>query len=169
MNNYKEEFSAIYDKYVEKIYRFIFIKVNSQEITEDLTSETFLRCWKYFNNKKIDNAQAFLYRIAKNLVIDHYKEKAKVKIVSTDSISIIDNETGLEEKAFNNSDLENIRLALSGLKEDYQDVIIWHYLDDMSISEIASLTEKTEGAVRVMIHRALKDLKGGLESKIEES
>ena len=162
MNNYKEDFSEIYDKYVEKIYRFIFIKVNSQEVTEDLTSETFLRCWESFN--KIDNIQPFLYRVARNLVIDHYREKGRVKIVPADSVPIIDDSPGLEEKVQDNFDLREIKSVLANLKEDYQDIIIWHYLDDMSIPEIALMSEKSEGAVRVMLHRALKDLKSGLEA-----
>ena len=52
--------------------------------------------------------------------------------------------------------------AMQGLKGDYQEIIIWRYLDDLSISEIAGILNKQEGAVRVMLHRALKDLKNEL-------
>lgn len=165
MNNYQDDFSKIYDEYIDKIYRFIFIKVNSQEITEDLTSETFLRCWKYINNnKKIDNIQPFLYKIANNLITDHYREKARIQIVSTESVPIIDNGTSLEENILNSSDLAVVKSALSKLNEEYQNVVIWHYLDDMSIAEIANVSGKSEGAVRVMLHRALKEIKEELES-----
>lgn len=165
MNNTKEDFSEIYDKYIDKIYRFIFIKVNSEDTAQDLASETFLRFWELFSNdKKIDNIQAFLYKIAKNLVIDYYRGKGKVKIVPIESTSIIDDSKGLEEKVQDNLNILEVKAALTGLKEDYQDIIIWHYLDDLSISEIAVISEKSEGAVRVMLHRALKDLKEVLEA-----
>ncbi len=83
MDKLKKTFSAIYDKYINKIYRFVFIKVNSQEIAEDLTSETFLRGWEAYkkasnpHRQKIDNPSAFLYQIARNLVIDQYREKGR--------------------------------------------------------------------------------------------
>lgn len=185
MANPKKKFSKIYDQYVEKIYRFVFFRVNSQETAEDLTSKVFLKGWEAFKNKKlirfaswrvadknqkeiqsqneIKNPQAFLYQIARNLVIDYYREKGRTQIVSTEFIpQIADPRTNLEEIAKTNSDLEIVKQAMINLKEDYQEVIIWHYLDDLSISEIAEILNKQEGAVRVMLHRALKDLKNEL-------
>jgi len=163
MANQRKIFSSIYDKYVNKIYRFIFIKVSSQEIAEDLCSETFLRGWQVFKERRdIENPPAFLYQIARNLIIDHYREKGKAKIVSAEYSQIIDPKTDLEEKAISSSDFDNIRQALAGLKEDYQTVIIWHYLDDLSVPEIAKILDKSEGAVRVSLHRALKTLKNNL-------
>jgi len=154
-------FSQVYDQYVDKIYRFIFVKVNSQEVTNDLCSETFLRCWETFrkDQNKIENIQAFLYKVARNLVIDHYREKGRTQIVSADYVPIIDPKTDLEEETQINSDFDTVKLALANLKEDYQEVIVWHYVNDLSIQEIANLTNKSEGAVRVMLHRALKNLR----------
>lgn len=165
----RENFSQIYDKYIEKIYRFIFIKVNSQEITDDLCSETFLHCWEVFkkDQKKIENIQAFLYQIARNLIIDHYREKGRTQTVSADFVPIIDPNPGtnLEEKALLDSDLETVKAALSDLKEDYQNMIIWYYIEDLSVSEISDTIKKPRGTVRVMLHRALKALKNELENK----
>jgi len=161
MNNPKKKFSKIYDQYINRIYRFIFFKVNSQEIAEDLCSETFLRCWEKFreNQSRIENPQAFLYQIARNLVIDHYREKGRTQTVSADCVPIIDPGTSLEEKTFLNSDLEVIKAALVNIKGEYQEVITWHYIEDLSIAEIVKLLNKSEGAVRVTLHRALKALK----------
>ena len=165
MTNSKDEFSNIYNQYVDKIYRFIFLKVNSQDITEDLTSETFSRCWKSFNgkSKNIDNIQAFLYKIARNLITDHYRQKGKIQFVSTDDTPILDNRTDIKEKAEDSSDFELVKTALTKINDDYQDIIIWHYLNDLSINEIASMTNKSEGAVRVMLHRALGDLRNNIK------
>ena len=110
MANQRKIFSSIYDKYVDKIYRFIFIKVSSQEIAEDLTSETFLRGWQVFKEREdIENPPAFLYQIARNLIIDHYREKGKAKIVSAEYTPIVDPREDLEEKANLSSDLEEVR------------------------------------------------------------
>ena len=166
--NLRKEFSKIYDKYIEKIYRFVFLKVSSPEVAEDLTSETFLRGWMAFreqrtkNNEqrtKIENPPAFLYQIARNLVVDYYREKGKFQIVSAQDYRIVDPRINLEEKANLSSDFEEVRAVLVSLKEEYQDVIIWHYLDELSIPEIARILDKSEGATRVMLHRALKALR----------
>ena len=165
MANLRKEFSKIYDDYINKIYRFIFLKVNSEEITQDLCSETFLRGWEAFNNKpKIENPQAFLYTIARNLVTDYYREKGRTRVVSVEYTPIVDPNPGLEEKMALTSELEQIKGALVNLKEDYQNVIIWRYLDDLPMLEVAKLMNKSEQATRVTLHRALKALKNELKS-----
>ena len=164
MANLRKIFSRIYDQYIDKIYRFIFLKVNSQEIAQDLTSETFLRGWESFKNgNKIENPQAFLYQIARNLVIDHYREKGKTKVISAEYAQVADPRINLEEKANLNSDFNMVKQALIDLKDEYQTVVIWHYLDNLSISEIARMLNKSEAATRVMLHRALKSLKNEIK------
>ncbi|MFA4998914.1 MAG: RNA polymerase sigma factor [Candidatus Paceibacterota bacterium] len=166
MANHRKEFSKIYDKCIDKIYRFIFLKVNSQEVAQDLSSETFLRGWEaYKNNPKIDNPSAFLYRIARNLVIDHYRQKDRNQFVSPDAVAIADPDPGMEEKAIFNSDLDRIKVVLADLKEDYQNVIVWRYLDDLPIPEVAKMLEKSEDATRVTLHRALKALKDEIDKR----
>jgi RNA polymerase sigma-70 factor (ECF subfamily) len=159
MANQKKEFGKIYDKYIEKIYRFVFVKVSSKDIAQDICSETFLRGWESFKTQKIDNPQAFLYRIARNLVIDHYREKGRTNIVSAEYSSIPDPRAGFEEKIALDSDLEQVKKALSKLSDDYQNVVVLRYLEDLPIPEIAKALDKTEDATRVTLHRALKALK----------
>lgn len=165
VNTKKEQFSLIYDQYIEKIYRFVYLKVSSREIAEDITSRVFLKGWESYNSQdKIDNPGAFLYRIASNSVIDHYREKGRTNVVSSDVLpQTADNRVNLHERAVINSEIEAVKFAINGIKKDYQDVIIWHYLDGMDIREIASIIDKPEGTIRVMLHRGLKELRGKLE------
>ncbi|MDD4062416.1 MAG: sigma-70 family RNA polymerase sigma factor [Candidatus Pacebacteria bacterium] len=163
MNDIKKEFGQVYDEYVESIYRFIYIKVNSKDIAEDLTSETFTRAWNAFSKSKsngipIDNMRAFCYRTARNIVIDYYKSKS-LNSVSLDSVQVIDESVDIEKRAMINSDMDMVMQAITKLKDEYQDVIIWRYLDEMSVPEIAELLGKSEQATRVMIHRAMTSLK----------
>ena len=172
MDNFKDlrkKFSKLYDQYIDKIYRFIFFKVNSEEITKDLCSETFLRGWEAFKKSKveeIENPSAFLYQIARNLVIDFYREKGKAQIVSAEYGRIIDPRVNLEERANKSSEFYQAKQALSNLKDDYQEIIVLRYLDDLSVSEIAKIVDKSENAVRVTLHRALKALKNELNSTV---
>lgn len=161
MGNPRKKFSKIYDKYIGKIYRFVFIKVNSEDIAQDLCSETFMKCWEVYkeDENKIENPGAFLYKIARNLVTDYYRSKGRAQIVSPDNFPIVDPDPGVEQKAFLASDIDQIRVILADLKEDYQHVIIWHYLDDLPIQEVAKMLNKSEQTTRVTLHRALKALK----------
>jgi len=165
MSNLVKEFGKIYDKHVDKIYRFVYFKVNSTEIAEDLTSEVFLRGWQSFKEKgsKIENVTAFLYQIARNLVTDHYREKAQAVLVSTDSAPVIpDLGINLEQKAMINSDIDRIKAVLTNIKDEYREIIIWYYMDEFTVPEIAKILNKSEDTVRVTIHRALKVLKSEL-------
>lgn len=168
MDRLNKQFGHIYDQYIDKIYRFVYLKVNSQETAEDITSKVFTRGWEVFQkpNFEMKNPGAFLYQIARNAVIDHYREKGRAKMVSVDaSPQIADPGTNAQDKAILSADISAVRKAILKLSKDHQDIIIWHYLEDIPVADIAKLLDKPAGTVRVMLHRGLKDLK----DKIKES
>ena len=157
----KQQFSEIYDKYIESIYRFVFIKTNSQFIAEDITSEIFTRYWQSLQkNNEILNERAFLYKTARNAVIDYYRKKGRTpNLVSTElSDEIPDNDNIIKTVELSH-EIGTIQKAISQLKDEYQNVVIWHYLDDLPISEIAKTIGKSEPAVRMLLSRALKEVK----------
>ena len=168
MEEIRAEFSRIYDTYNGKIYRFIYLKVESREVAEDLASEVFLDAWKAFQKgqnpePKIKNVQAYLYQIARNAVSDHHTSK-KFKTVSVEGhMDIQDTGDPVEEQAAISIEIERVRGALKALKDEYQDLIIWKYLDELTYPEIAQITGKTEDTLRVNMHRAMQALKGRLE------
>ena len=163
MDEINQYFTQIYDQYVTKIYRFIYLKVSTQETAEDLSSEVFLRLYRHIqrDNPVIENPQAFVYQIARNVVADHYRGR-KVTIVSIEKTTIELEDMGekTQEQAEVSLEMDRIRHALLELKDDYQNLIIWRYLDELSVPEIAQITGKTEENVRVGVHRAIQALKG---------
>ena len=168
MNREQQKFSKIYDCYVESIYRFIFIKVNSQAIAEDLTSEVFSKSWQVFQQKEkpeIRNPRAFLYITARHLVIDFYRTKKQKQTVSIeDSREIEDTSEKLEEKENIRSDMALIHNRLKELNHDYQNVIILRFVEELSIGEISEVLDKSKGATRVLLHRAMGQLKEKMNS-----
>jgi RNA polymerase sigma-70 factor (ECF subfamily) len=161
MEDLKKEFSSLYDDNVEKIYRFSFLKVGSKEVAEEITSETFLKAWKFFKKQgteRINNTQAFLYKVAKNLIIDHYRKAGKTKTYSIDDFELPDSEN-IHENAEIKSDFDNARTVLASMSDDYQQVIICRHIEGMSIPEISKIMHKSEGATRAILHRALTELK----------
>jgi RNA polymerase sigma-70 factor (ECF subfamily) len=162
MDSLNEQFGQIYDQYIDKIYRFVYLKVNSQEMAEDITSKVFLKGWEAFQspNTPIKNPGAFLYQIARNAVVDHYRDKGRTNVISADaSPEIADPGETAQDKAILSADINAIKKSINKLKKEYQDIIVWHYIEDMPIANIAELLGKPAGTVRVMLHRGLKDLK----------
>lgn len=169
----EQKFLEFYDQYVEKIYRYIFFRVGSEELAEDLTSEVFLRSWQYIDQnpeskssaRALQNPRAFLYQVARNLLADFHRQKEKSPI-SLDEIAdkrIADRKDDPIEKTSRTMEMETVRRALISLNEDYQEIIIWRYLEELEIKEIAGIINKSEGAVRVLISRALNSLKDLLD------
>ena len=166
MSEAKELFTILYDQHITKIYRFIYLKVDSSETAEDLCSEVFTRVWKGFSSiesKQVENPQAFIYQIARNVIADHYREKSKAKIVAIEEV--VEDNKSIEEQIMVNLEMDRIQKILLKLKEDYQNYIIWRYLDELSILEISQIIGKSQDSVRVGIHRALQALKRELEKQ----
>lgn len=157
----KKTFNYIYDTHIDKIFRFILFKVESQETAQDLCSEVFTRTWKSIKQgTDIENPSAFLYKVAKNLIANHYREKGRTRTLALDDCKEIqDPNTDIGQDAVLMSDINTVRHAMVNLKQDYQDVIMWRYIDDLSISEISKILKKPEGTVRVTLHRGLKALR----------
>ncbi len=159
----QQAFTELYDSYVAKIYRFIYFKVSSVEAAQDLTSEVFLKVWQYFTEgKQVKHLQAFIYQVARNLVIDHYRQKANQQTISTDDEGVAelpDTTVGVDITLQLSSDVEKLEEALRQLKDEYREVIVLRYLDGLSTGEVASILDKSKGNVRVLTHRAIEALR----------
>lgn len=158
----KEAYAQFYDLYATRIYRFIFFKVSSVSEAQDLTSEVFLKLWQHIKEgKEIKNLNAFIYIVARNAVIDFYRNRNRdaYSIDSPDTPDIPDDKSSELHQQMIDSDMEGILKGLNNLKDEYKEVIVLKYLDELSISEISDVLNKSNGAVRVLLHRALKALK----------
>lgn len=162
----EQQFLEFYDANVGKIYRYIYFRVGSEEQAQDLTSEVFLRSWQHLgrqsdSNKLIKNPRAFFYQVARNLITDFYRQKDRTPL-SLEEIAdkpIIDKASGPGEIASLALDMDTVKKALLRLNQDYREVIIWRYLDELEIKEIAEILDKREGNVRTLLSRALASLK----------
>lgn len=164
--NDADAYGQIYDRYVEQIYRFIFFKIGNGPDAEDITSETFLKAWQYIKEgKPIKNLNAFLYAVARNLVVDHYRAQAKKREFEEVVFTDIKSDANIAAKLDIKSGAEEILQAMKSLKDEYCEVIVLRFLNDSSISEIAGIIDKTSNNTRVLIHRALEALKKALANK----
>ncbi|MCU0679636.1 MAG: RNA polymerase sigma factor [Planctomycetes bacterium] len=163
----KEAFIKAYDLYLDDIYRFIFFKVGVHEEAEDLTAAVFLKTWNYIQNNDIaaySSLKSFLYKVARNLVIDHYRKKSleKSALLSDDpaGLDLPDENQDIHRQIELHDDYGFIESKLFELKDEYREVITLRYINELSVSEIAKTLDKSRGNIRVLIYRAIKALKG---------
>jgi len=157
-----ELFEEAYRQYSQGIFRFTYFKVSDYEMARDLTGDTFVRFWKQISGKKtIENNRALLYAIARGLIIDYYRKNGKRKNIPLDNIDerLLGRADRIEDELSRRQELEEIFNHLKQLKNEYQEVILLHYIEDLKIPEIALILKKKKNAVRVLLHRALKSLK----------
>lgn len=171
-NRDKETFIAVYDANVKEINRFVYFKIGNREEANDLTSMIFLKAWNHIQNKTLEDAKtlrALLYKIARNTIIDHYRDSGNKLIASLDDednqIEVIDDSLESGERIDQEADLEKIRRQLPFLKEEYREVIIMRFINDLSLEEIAEISGKKKGNVRVLLHRALNALRELVEKE----
>lgn len=164
----KEAFIKVYDDHVKEIYRFVYFKIGRKEEADDLTSMVFLKTWNHIQNNSLEDAKtlrALLYKVARNAIVDYYRETGN-RLSATSSlddednrIEIIDDGISPQEMLDRKGDIELIKSKLPLLKEEYREVIIMKFISDLSLEEIAEISGKNKGNVRVLLHRALNALK----------
>lgn len=154
-----EAFGQLYDKYQSGIYRFIYLKVGRREEAEDLTHQVFLKSWRNISNYSFKGFpfSSWLYSIARNQVIDFYRLKKEV--VELDSIAELKTENDSQIYFDKKNDLARVKNAILELNDEQQNVIILRFIEDFSISETAMALDKSESAVKLLQHRAIKKLK----------
>ncbi len=152
-------FLELYDENADALFRHCSFRVRDREQARDLTQEAFARLWEHLaEGNDVENWKAFLFRIANNLLIDHYRKK---KESSLDALT----EEGFEpvgEGAGAVIDVAAGREALRMVKrlpKGYREVILLRYVSDLSIGEIAKVTGESENAISGRIHRAISKLK----------
>ncbi len=172
-----EDFGTLYDLYAHRIYRFVFLKTGVVSDAEDLTHEVFLAAWRTIKAYRIGSSPftSWLYRIAGNRVIDWYRTQKKNisldEIMAGGSLSIELVSAGgsnLVKALAHKFELQAVMGALRGLSDDQQNVIIMRYVEDLTPEETGEAMGKTAAAVRLIQHRAIKQLKKTIEETHEQ-
>ncbi len=154
-----ESFSEIYALYTNKIYRYIFFRVGDEKTAEDLTSQVFMKAWERIDHYRPGEAQfvTWLYTIAHNTIIDHYRTKKETVALET-SVSVPSDGLSPEEESEWHQERELLHQAIQKLTIEQQNVVILKYINGMSTEEIATYLGKKTGTIRALQMRALQSL-----------
>lgn len=153
-----DEFTSVYDAHADAIYRHCAYRVSDTEIAADLTQDTFLRAWDYIaKGHSIEQMRAFLFRIANNLIINHYKKK---KSASLDVLM----EGGFDPASTENVAQEfetekDVLRLLEQLPQTDRDVLVMRFIDGLGPKDISSITGQSENAVSAALTRAMKKVR----------
>lgn len=160
-----EAFASLYDRYVERVYRFVLYRVGGdQALAEDITSEVFLRALrkiKTFTWQGRDVGAWFL-TIGRNLVLDHFKSgRFRLEMVGAEPAvagGLGDEVVDAEDEALARISHGELYKALQRLGTEQQEVIYWRFLQGYSVAETAAAMAKSEGAIKALQYRAVKAL-----------
>ena len=157
---------VLYDQYSGKIYSYIYHRVGQVELAEDLTAQVFMRMLEAVSSGRSwqSSFSGWLYRIAHNLVIDHYRRRGRATFVDIDDASPISSEAEPFEVVEARLNGERIQAALSRLTDEQAEVITLRFIEGLNIAEVAALMDKTEGAVKALQYRAVLALRRVMQS-----
>ena len=148
--------------YLPKIFNHAYYRIGCRQTAEDIAQQTFLKTWQYIikAESQITNLNAFLYKTTNNLITDFYRKAERKNIVLDDEV---EKKLGIEpsyiREVDKNLEIKKVKTALLKLNDEHKKLIIWRYLDEMSIKEISGICNQPQNNIYVRVHRALKELK----------
>jgi RNA polymerase sigma-70 factor, ECF subfamily len=157
-----EAFGELYERYASPVYRFLHAQLQNRQDAEDLAGEVFLKAWRALPGFRDRGApfSAFLFRIAHNTLIDHYRSRSRPDHdLEIEAPNLSDPRPEPIEQMVSALDSQELRLVINQLRQDYRTVLVARYISDLSAEETALMMGRSPGAVRVLQHRALTALR----------
>lgn len=160
-----DAFGDLYERYLDEIQRYIFYRVANRHDAEDLTETVFLKAWEALPRFKSSNVnlRAWLYRIAHNTLIDHYRTHKLTTDLSAEQMR--DAQPNPERQIQDRDEQKRLAILIRSLDADLQQIIVCRFVNGLSHAETAQIMGIKEGHVRVRQFRALQKLRELLENE----
>jgi RNA polymerase sigma-70 factor (ECF subfamily) len=158
----QEAFGTLYERYVDRIYNYIYYRTGNQHDAEDLTARVFFRAMRHIENYNDRGLpiSAWLYRIAHNLVANWHRDNSRRKEVPLDEILLVRPDGEHPEAALlQTEEQDGLLEVIRGLPEDRQQLLILKFVQHLSNAEIGQIMGRTEGAIKSLYHRTLISLR----------
>ncbi len=163
-----EAFGRIYDRYVNQVYRYLYYRVGSHAVAEDLTSETFLRALRRIDSFSWQGHDigAWFMTIARNLVNDHVKSKRfRLEVSSGDMLDADGADDGIEQAVVDRLHGIAVLEAVRELKAEQQECVVLRFLQGLSVAETAKVMNRSDGAIKQLQLRAIRSLARALSRR----
>ncbi len=160
-----EAFASLYDRFVDKIFKYIYYKVRTTSQAEELTGQVFLKAWESIGSYRWTERPfaAWLYRIAHNLVANWHRDRSRKQEIPLDDLPVLPTKGDHPERNLVRSQEQDALLRLiRRLPPERQNLLILKFVENMSNSEIGQIMGRSEGAVKSLYHRTLLALRDQL-------
>ena len=165
----EDQLAGLYDEYFDKIAYYIYVRIGDRNEAEDLAGDVFVRALESLKSYKERGIpmQAWLFRIAHNIMVDRLRKKGRIKTIPDDNVVIVDEEdpAAIAEK---NIEMERVNKAMQKLTPDQREVIQLRFFGGLSSKEVGAVLKKSDGAVREMQRAAIEKLRNLLTSEVSD-
>lgn len=163
----RQEFEEVYREYADAIYRYLYWQTRDASVASDLTADVFERAWKARYSWTYGKAKPWLYRIARNRLVDYWRKHKEVSLDDVKGFVPESNLPGLSESVDLGFLADHLGAALDQLNEEMKSVVVLRFIDELSVKEVAEVLGMTEANVRVVQFRALRKLRGNMKGSHE--
>src|ERR671932_746131 len=157
------DFSALYRAHLRDVYSYAYYRVGNHHDAEDLTEQTFLQAYRHFERALRESdgrpLRPWLIRIVHNLAANYFRDRSRRPQTNIDDAGPISEQ---------HEELRDVLAGVAGLPEDRKSALIMRFALDMDNREIARALGRTEGAPKVLIHRAIRQLEEGLQERVDD-
>ena len=161
------EFTELYRSHLRDVYSYAYYRVGNHHDAEDLTEQTFLQAYRHFERAQRESdgrpLRPWLIRIAHNLAANYYRDRSRRPQTRLEDAAIVSAPYDTAELAEGRQELHDVLEGVSKLPEDRREALIMRFALGMDNREIARAIDRSEGATKVLIHRAIRQLEQSLK------
>jgi RNA polymerase sigma-70 factor (ECF subfamily) len=160
------DFTELYRAHIRDVYSYSYYRIGNHHDAEDLTEQTFLQAYRHFERAQRESngrpLRPWLIRIAHNLAANYYRDRSRRPVTQLDDAAVLTSPRGTEEMVEGREEVKEVLEGVSKLPDDRREALIMRFALGMDNKEIARAMDRSEGATKVLIHRAIKQLEQGL-------
>ena len=166
------EFSELYRAHLRDVYSYSYYRVGNHHDAEDLTEQTFLQAYRHFERAQRESAgrplRPWLIRIAHNLAANFYRDRSRRPQTNLEDAAILSAPLATEQVVEEREEVKEVLEGVSKLPDDRREALIMRFALGMDNREIARAMGRSEGATKVLIHRAIKQLEQRLKEEVRD-
>ena len=167
------DFTELYRAHLRDVYSYAYYRVGDHHDAEDLTEQTFLQAYRHFERAQRESdgrpLRPWLIRIAHNLAANYYRDRSRRPQTHLEDAAILSAPHETADLVEGRQELQEVLEGVAELPDDRREALIMRFALGMDNREIARALDRTEGATKVLIHRAIKQLEEGLKDRGEGS
>jgi RNA polymerase sigma-70 factor, ECF subfamily len=163
------EFTELYRAHLRDVYSYAYYRIGNHHDAEDLTEQTFLQAWRHFERARREAdgrpLRPWLIRIAHNLAANYYRDRSRRPQTALEDASVLSAPHETAQLVEGRQEVREVLEGVAGLPDDRREALIMRFALGMDNREIARALGRSEGATKVLIHRALRQLQATLEER----